>query len=178
MSSQECIEYLTDKIFAQWNSKIYYDQYGRYNATFQNEISRWFDCGTTNGIHYDNCYDDYDEWFGDAFRNFTDWYVSSRVEINNLHKSFGKVNIDISSEMVFDVIQLDGNCYIGDFDDIDEFNKYIVVVLLNDYLQDSDNENAERFRDEMNEIYHNTKKDKVIKDQKRIILQEIRELGK
>jgi len=106
-----------------------------------NEVDIWLDCGCERGIHYDiDCYDDFDEWYGDALRNFSDWYVSCRLPIDEL---------EISSEMVFNVIQEEGSENLNHFGDIDEFNKYIILVLLNDYLQNDNNINVNKFKNAM-----------------------------
>ena len=113
----------------------------RYNNTPQTEIDHWLDCGCEEGIHYEiDGYDDFDEWYGDALRNFSDWYVSCRLPIDEL---------EISSEMVFNVIQEEGSQHLNDFGDIDEFNKYIILVLLNDYLQNDNNINVDKFKNAM-----------------------------
>ena len=90
-------------------------------------------------------YNIYDEWYGDALRNFSDWYVSCRINIYEL---------EISSKMVFDVIQEEGSEYLNNFDDIDEFNKYIILILLNDYLQNDNNINVNKFKNAMMNNYN------------------------
>ena len=112
----------------------------------QNELDFWLDCGCDSGIHYDiDCYDDFDDWYGDALRNFSDWYVSRRINIYEL---------EISSEMVFDVIQEEGSEHLNHFGDIDEFNKYIILILLNDYLQNDNNINVKKFKNAMMNNYN------------------------
>ena len=119
------------------------------NYTYKNEVSFWRDCGCESGIHYNiDCYDDFDEWYGDALRNFTDWYVSCRLCI---------YEIEISSEMVFDVIQIEGSEHLNHFGDIDEFNKYIILILLNDYLQNDNN--VKKFKNAMMNNYNEIKDD-------------------
>ena len=121
------------------------------NIIVQNEVSFWIDCGCESGIHYNiDCYDDFDEWYGDALRNFSDWYVSCRLCIYEL---------EISSEMVFDVIQQEGSEYLSDISDVEDFNKYILFVLLNDYLQNDDNINVDKFKNAMMNNYNKIKDD-------------------
>mgnify|MGYP003119171717 CR=1 FL=1 len=122
-----------------------------YNNSVQNEIGYWLDCGTERGIHYEtDCYENFYEWYSDALRNFTDWYVSCRIRM---------YNININSEMVYDVIQLEGSNYLNDFETLDEFNKYILVVSLNDYLQDEENINVNKFKNAMKENYDSINED-------------------
>ena len=106
-----------------------------------NEVGIWLDWGCEKGIHFDiDCYDNFDEWYSDALRNFSDWYVSSSLNIYEL---------EISSEMVFDVIQKKGSEYLNYISDVEDFNKYILFVLLNDYLQNDDNINVKKFKNAM-----------------------------
>ena len=119
------------------------------NYTYQTEVGFWLDCGCESGIHYNiDCYDNFDEWYGDALRNFSDWYVSCRINIYEL---------EISSEMVFDVIQEEGSEHLNHFGDIDEFNKYIILILLNDYLQNDNN--VKKFKNAMMNNYNEIKDD-------------------
>ena len=142
MTSQDCMEELMVLMLTE---KKY------YNNTSQTEVGYWVDCGTEKGIHFEtDCYDDFDEWYSDALRIFTDWYISYRINVYEL---------DITSKMVFDVIQLEGSSYLNDFNKIDEFNKYIVIILLNDYLQNDDNINVDKFKNAMKENYNSINDD-------------------
>ena len=140
----------------------------KVNNIYKNEVSFWIDCGCERGLHYDiDCYDDFDEWYTDALRIFSDWYVSCRINIYEL---------EISSKMVFDVIQEEGSEYLNNFDDIDEFNKYIILILLNNYLQNDNNINVKKFKKAMMNNYNKIKESEQIyicKDCKRDFTDEV-----